>query len=90
MKKKRTANRLTAAEVEAFREDKHRDRVALADRVRCGELTAGEAFLEAAVFKHVPSALAVPVNYAEVIERARNLTVHSSRHGSRRQKAIHA
>ncbi len=90
MKTKRTSTRLTAAAVEAFREEKHRDRVALADRVRRGELTAAQAFTEASVFKRVPSALAVPVNYAEVIERARHLTVRSSRHGSRRQKAIHA
>lgn len=90
MKTKRTSTRLTAAAVEAFREEKHRDRVALAERVRRGELTAREAFTEASVFKRVPSAASVPVNYAEVIERARNLTVRSAQHGRRREKAVHA
>lgn len=51
MKTKRTSTRLTAAAVEAFREEKHRDRVALADRVRRGELTAAQANDEASIFR---------------------------------------
>jgi hypothetical protein len=71
---------LTKADVEAFKEQEHRERVALAQRVERGELTAEEANREASIFKgKVPTVLEVPINYKQA---AQNLIgARKKRHG---------
>lgn len=89
MKKKRTANRLTAAEVEAFREEKHRDRVALADRVRRGELTAREANDEASIFRGQFDPIHAVIDWKTTFANLRGLSLHEQRHRNSK-KTVHA
>ena len=74
---------LTKAELEAFKEEEHRERMALSQRVARGELTAEEANREASIFKgHVPTVLETPINYKQA---ARNLVgARKKRHGRAR------
>jgi hypothetical protein len=89
MKTKRTSTRLTAAAVEAFREEKHRDRVALADRVRRGELTAREANNEASIFRGQFDPIHAVIDWKATFASLRRLSLHERSHRNAK-KAVHA
>lgn len=77
---------LTKAELEAFKEEEHRERVALTRRVERGELTAQEANRHASIFKAgvFDPAQAETANRDEVVN---NLLKLKSRNGNGRRKS---
>ena len=80
---------LTKAELEAFKEEEHRERVELARRVERGEISALEANREASIFKAgvFDPARAQTVNYKEVISNLLKLKARST-NGRRKSKTI--
>jgi hypothetical protein len=92
MKLKEEAIRyLTKAEMEAAREDEHRERVALQQRVARGEITAAEANREASIFhpEVFNPATAQTVNYREVVNNLLKLKARKS-NGRRGKQTIRA
>jgi len=61
---------LTSAELEAAREEEHRERVALQQRVARGEITAAEANREASIFHPdvFDAATSRTANFDEVVD----------------------
>ncbi len=80
---------LTKAELEAAREEEHRDRIALQQRVARGEITAAEANREASIFHPAvfDPATSRTVNMDEVVENLLKLRPRR-RNERRKQKAI--
>ena len=80
---------LTREEVDAFHEQKHRERLALRRRVERGELTPLEANREASIFKPevFDPALAQTVNFDQVVDNLLKLKARSP-NGRRKQKAV--
>jgi hypothetical protein len=80
---------LTKAELEALKEQEHRERVALAQRVARGELTAEEANRAASMFKPgvFHPADAVTVNFDEVVDNLLKLQARKP-NGRRKPKAV--
>ncbi len=90
MKLKEEAVRyLTKAEVEASREEEHRERVALQQRVARGEITAAEANREASIFHPdvFDPATSKTVNVDEVVDNLLKLRPRRSNE-RRKQQAI--
>lgn len=89
MKKSHDIIYLTRKEWEAYREQKHQDRLALHRRVERGELTPEQANREASIFAYVPSVLEQPIDFAA---EARRLTAkpRQKRNGRRAKTTIRA
>ena len=90
MKKKDNVTYLTRVVWEAFKEEEHRDRVELQQRVERGELTPLEANREASIFKEeiFDPARSKIVNLDEMLGNAAKLRFDKKRNGRRKQKAI--
>lgn len=80
---------LTKAEIEAAREEEHRERVELQRRVERGEITAAEANREASIFhpEVFDAANSRPANFEEEVQNILKLRPRK-RHERRKQKAI--
>ena len=87
--KKDSVRYQTKAELETFKEEEHRERVALSRRVERGELTAEEANREASIFKPdvFNPAQAETVNRDEVVDNLLTLKARST-NGRRKPKAV--
>lgn len=80
---------LTKAELEACKEEEHRARLALSQRVARGELTAQEANREASIFKAgvFDPAQSETANPDEVVDNLLKLKARST-NGRRKSKAV--
>jgi hypothetical protein len=90
MKKSADIIYLTRAEWDAFKEQEHRERVALRRRVERGELTPEQANREASIFAHVPSVAEVPLNFGDILKNARSIRLPRKKNGRRTAKTVHA
>ena len=90
MKKSADVIYLTRKKWDAFKEEEHRDRVALSQRVARGELTPEQANREASIFAYVPSVAEVPLNFDQILKNARSIRLSRRNNGRRRSKTIRA
>ena len=87
--KEQPVHYMTKAELEAFKEEEHRERVALRRRVERGELTPLEANREASVFKgdNDPARSKI-INLDQMLTNAAKLRFYKKTNGRRKQKAV--
>ena len=92
MKKSADVIYLTRKQWDAFKEEEHRERVALSQRVARGELTPEQANREASIFKDglFDPALARTINLDELLVNAARLRLPRKRNGRQKQKTIRA
>ncbi len=92
MKKSADVIYLTRKEWDAFKEEEHRERVALSQRVASGELTPEQANCEASIFKDglFDPALARTLNLDEMLTHAARLRLPGKRNGRKKQKTVRA
>jgi hypothetical protein len=90
MKKSADIIYLTRQEWDAFKEEEHRERVALSQRVARGELTPEQANREASIFAYVPSVAEVPLNFDQILTSARSIGLSRKKNGQRKSKTIRA
>ena len=85
MKKSADIIYLTRAEWDAFKEEEHRERVALRRRVQRGELTPEQANREASIFKDevFNPAQARTLNFDEILANAAKIRLPRKKNGRR-------
>lgn len=92
MKKTSDVIYLTRKQWDAFKDEEHRERVALSQRVACGELTPEQANREASIFKGglFDPAQAQTINLDEILRNAAKMRLPGKRNGRRKQTTIRA